>query len=278
MGADPHGLRGALYLRHARFRTPREEKKKDMTPAEQPNFCVLIPAYREQGRIGQVVEKARRYTPHVIVVDDGSDDRTAEEAEKAGAIILRHPVNRGKGAALRTGFDVVARQNVEFVITLDGDGQHDPEDIPAFVAAFQQQRHPVVVGNRMDHCEPMPRVRRWTNRFMSWLLSRRMGQRVPDTQSGFRLYRADILPYVSTESDRFAAESEVLLNMAARGLSIGSVPIRVIYRDEQSKIRPLRDTVRFFRMLHRHSRKSRARVLPSACAGGPPEKTPGQPS
>jgi hypothetical protein len=100
----------------------------------------------------------------------------------------------------------------------------------------------------------MPINRLLTNRFMSWLLSRKMGQRVPDTQCGYRLMRLNALPETPTASQRFAAESEVLLDLSSRGVKIGSVPIQVIYRDEKSKIRPFRDTIRFFRMLREYDR------------------------
>ena len=110
----------------------------------------------------------------------------------------------------------------------------------------------------MNDPETMPLVRRLTNRFMSWLLSRRIGQNVPDTQSGYRLYRCDVIPSGPCNSDRFAAESEILLYFGEKKIRIGAVPIKVIYRDEKSKINPLRDTVRFFEMLRSYDRKKGA--------------------
>ncbi|MCE9615148.1 MAG: glycosyltransferase family 2 protein [Lentisphaerae bacterium] len=227
-------------------------------------FLVLIPAYREEGRIGRVVAAIAPHAP-VLVVDDGSPDGTAEEARRAGAVVIRHTVNQGKGAALQTGLRHAAEQGVDFVVTMDGDGQHDPADLPGFLRARQDEHADVIVGSRMGDPRGMPFVRRMTNRFMSWLLSREMGQRVPDTQSGYRLYARSTWPHLRTEQSGFAAESAVLLNLAAQGLTIGSVPIRVIYGDEKSKIRPGRDTVRFFRMLRDHRRQVRdgARGLPS---------------
>ena len=218
-----------------------------------------MPAYREARRIGETVAGIRRYCANVIVVDDGSDDDTAQAAREAGADVLVHEVNRGKGAALETGFGRAREQGYGFVITMDGDGQHDPADIPAFLEAFDRDGTPVLVGNRMSDPRAMPLVRRLTNRFMSRLLSRKMGQRVPDTQSGFRLYSAKVLPFLETGSTRFAAESEVLLGLADAGFRIGAVPMRIIYRDEKSKIRPVRDTIRFFGMLRRYDRERAAR-------------------
>ena len=187
-----------------------------------------------------------------MVVDDGSPDGTAREAERAGAVVLKHPVNKGKGVALATAFQYATEHDFECVITMDGDGQHDPADIPAFLEAYGKFSWPVILGNRMCDTRHMPPVRRWTNRFMSWLLSRQMAQTIPDTQCGYRLYKCSILPGRGVDAERFAAESEILMVLAESGATMGSIPIRVIYRDEKSKIRPMRDTWRFFQMLVRH--------------------------
>jgi glycosyltransferase involved in cell wall biosynthesis len=220
--------------------------------------CALIPAYKEAGRIGPVVARVLTFLPDVVVVDDGSDDATAEEAKAAGAVVCRHEVNRGKGAALATGMAYAKSKGFAWVITLDADGQHDPADIPKFVEAYVRTGIPVLVGNRMGNTAAMPRVRLLTNRFMSNLLSREMGQFVPDTQCGYRFYRIDVLPFLATQSDRFAAESESLLHVAARGLAIGAVPISVIYLEgRESNIRPFHDTVRFFSMLMNYRRAHR---------------------
>lgn len=216
------------------------------------SICVVIPAYMEQNRIGSVVKNVMRYCPSVVVVDDGSSDSTAAEAEKAGAIVLKHPSNLGKGMALHTGFQYAKKQGFKWILTMDADGQHDPEDIPLFIRASEKEDCPLVIGNRMDRPHAMPLVRRLTNKFMSWLLSRQMGVLVPDTQVGFRLYRTDIIPDRVPISPRFAAESEILLRIAETTRQIVSVPIKVIYRDEKSKIRPVRDTIRFFSMLIRY--------------------------
>lgn len=220
--------------------------------------CALIPAFREAGRIGPVVRRVLDFLPDVVVVDDGSGDATADEAREAGAVVLKHEVNQGKGAALTTGLTYAKSRGFAWVVTLDADGQHDPADIPKFVEAYVRTGIPVLVGNRMGETAAMPRVRRWTNTFMSSLLSREMGQFVPDTQCGYRLYRIDVLPFLVTQSTRFAAESESLLHVAARGLGIAAVPISVIYIEgRESHIRPVRDTVRFFSMLMDYRRTRR---------------------
>lgn len=217
-----------------------------------PRFCVVIPAYREEKHIAVVVEEVRAYAPDVVVVDDGSPDSTTQEAEKAGALVLSHVRNQGKGAALRTGIRHAADNGYDLVITMDADGQHAPSDIPAFLAAHARTHCPVLVGNRMEDTKTMPWVRRQTNLFMSGLLSRAMGQYVPDTQCGFRLFHRDVFPLLVRDgSNRYDAESEVLLRLSLEGRKIGAVSIQTIYGAEQSKIHPLADTIRFFRMLCR---------------------------
>ena len=143
------------------------------------------------------------------------------------------------------------------MITMDADGQHDPAELPRFVEAYLRTGIPVLVGNRMGSAESMPLVRRLTNEFMSWMLSRVMGQYVPDTQCGYRLFRCDVIPFVSAQSERFAAESEILLHVAARGIRIGSVRIATIYADERSKVNPITDTFRFFGMLLRYRKEAK---------------------
>lgn len=217
------------------------------------SYCVILPGYCEEGRIGLVVKKTLKHCDSVIVIDDGSPDKTAEEAKNAGAFVIRHSINMGKGRALKTGCEYAVSNNHDFLITLDADGQHDPDEIPAFVKEYRNSGCPVLIGNRMGQAEVMPFVRRITNRFMSWLLSRRIGQRIPDTQCGYRLYAKRVFPhYLRFKSDGYAAESEVLLLLASTGIKIGSVPIKAIYGDEKSKIRPLRDALKFFAMLRKY--------------------------
>ncbi len=217
--------------------------------------CALIPAYNEGQRIGAVVRDVAAVCPNVVVVDDGSPDDTADVARAAGATVLVHEVNKGKGAGLNTGFQHAREKGYEFVVTLDGDGQHAAGDIPAFIEAYAETGVPVIIGNRMADTATMPLIRRWTNRFMSWLLTRKMGQHVPDTQNGFRLYRTDVIPEMRVGTQGFSAESEILLELGARGVKMGTVPIQVIYGDEKSKIHPFRDTICFFNMLKAYDRR-----------------------
>jgi len=233
-------------------------ERAEYRPRDEQRCCVIVPGYNEAARIGGVIARIRAHVPDVVVVDDGSKDATSDEAAKAGAEVVRHGVNRGKGVALNTGFEYARKNGFDYVITMDADGQHDAADIPKFVEAYVRTGIPVLVGNRMGTTGKMPFVRRCTNRYMSWLLSREMKQFVPDTQCGYRLYRCDVIPYVSAQSERFAAESETLLHVAERGIRIDAVPISTIYEDGRaSRINPFKDTLRFFSMLRRYRKRRR---------------------
>jgi len=241
--------------------TNRDTGKPNATAQarSRARWCVIVPAYHEEKCIGRVIREIHEHCPDVVVVDDGSTDNTLLVAEQAGAIVIRHETNMGKGIALNSGFSYAQQNGFDFVIVMDADGQHAPGEIPRFVEAYVRTGIPVLIGNRMADVHSMPLVRRCTNRFMSWLLSREMGQYVPDTQCGFRLYRSDVIPFVSTESVGYAAESEILLHIAERGIRIDNVPISTIYGDEQSSVHPVRDTWRFFNMLRRYRRARKAK-------------------
>ncbi len=225
--------------------------------AESVRTCVVIPAFNEEERVGEVVRGVRGWAERILVVDDGSEDATADRAREAGAEIVVHPKNRGKGAALMTGFERARELGCEWVIVMDADGQHDPSDIPALLERQKLTGADVVIGTRMGNPTGMPLIRRWTNRFTSAVISWLIGQRVPDSQSGFRLYRTAILDGIRLTTSNYDAESEILIQLARRGARIESAPIRSIYGDQQSRIRPGRDTVRFFRLVGRYRKADR---------------------
>ena len=155
-------------------------------------IIALIPGFNVAGQIGPLIRQIRAYVPEVVVVDDGSTDATGEEAKQAGATVLRHPKNLGKGKALKSGFHYVLKQRGDGCLILDGDGQHSPEDIPTFLRAASGGAD-VILGNRMERTEQMPLIRRWTNRFMSYLISRLLSEKIPDSQCGFRFIRSEVL-------------------------------------------------------------------------------------
>jgi glycosyltransferase involved in cell wall biosynthesis len=223
-----------------------------MGGADRTNVAALIPAYLEAAHIEAVANRTRAQLDHVMVVDDGSADETAAEARKAGVEVIRHERNQGKGAAIKTGLRELLARGFRFVLILDGDGQHLPEEIPAFLAEANRCGAAFVVGSRMSDTKKMPWVRKMTNRFMSAQISRLCGQRVPDSQCGFRMMRNDVIPHMFCESNNYEYETEMLLIASREGFRIASVPVSTIYGGEQSKIHPLRDTVRFFQLISRY--------------------------
>jgi glycosyltransferase involved in cell wall biosynthesis len=216
-------------------------------------LIALIPAYNEAERIGDVVKLARPHVDEVVVVDDGSVDDTIGVAERAGARVLRHQQNRGKGASIATALDYFRRSAAEMAIFLDADGQHDPTEIGKFVEAAEKGGVDVVVGTRMSDARKMPLVRLWTNRFTSWVTSELSGQRVPDSQCGYRLVRRTVLKDLKLTTARFETETEMLIQAGRAGHKIGCVPICTIYQAERaSRIHPWRDTVRFFKLVGKY--------------------------
>ena len=208
--------------------------------------CALIPAFNEAPYIANVVERARQHVTEVVVIDDGSADGTAEAARAAGAKCLRSPRNRGKASALRTGISFARDHNFTYVITLDGDGQHLPEDIPALLRVAEQTGADLVLGARSFDRTLMPRSRYFSNIVGSRLASLLVGCEIRDSQSGFRLFRLNKLDRANLRSRCYELEMEILIKMARSGCTIAHAPIRMVYDDGQarSKMKPVRDTVR----------------------------------
>lgn len=218
------------------------------------NVCLLIPAYNEARAIGQVLSEACQVMESVIVVDDGSQDATPQIAEDSGATVIKHQVNSGKGAALRTGFQYVLDHGYDAVITMDSDGQHAVDDIPGFLEAFKDRGSGIIIGSRMSDISTMPSLRRFTNRTSSFIGSLLVRQKLSDSQSGFRLISADVLRAVELETSGYEMESEILIKASRAGFRISSVPIKTIYGEETSKIAPVADTCKFLRLLFRSLR------------------------
>ncbi len=210
----------------------------------------------EGERVAPVVRGAQSYLP-VLVVDDGSTDETAAFARDAGADVFLQRPNQGKGAALLAGFAIALKQGCQAVITLDADGQHDPAEIPAFIAAFQAQHADLVIGQR-DFSQ-MPPVRRFANTMGAALFSRALGQPVPDNQSGFRLISRRMMESLMEAKERgFEFELEMIVACAQEGFILTWVPIRTIYGDEKSHINPLRHLAKFLQITMKTSRLMRA--------------------
>ena len=212
----------------------------------------VIPAKDAAATVGGVVRGLLAVLPglEIIVVDDGSADATGAAAGEAGARVLRHEVNQGKGAALQTGFDAAVAAGADAVLALDADGQHDPRFAPGLLAALE--RADLVVGSRNADRTGMPWLRKATNDVTSWWVSKLAGQRIEDSQSGYRAIAAPVLRAIRPESKRFDYESEFLVAASRGGFKIGSAPIPTLYNAPGSHIHPVRDTIRFVRFVLRH--------------------------
>ena len=214
-------------------------------------ICVIIPTFNEAKTIADIIKQVCLQGLDVIVVDDGSTDSTFQEARDNSAIVLKNEKNEGKGASLVKGFNYAVTHNYDAAITIDGDGQHDTADIAYFIRAAETSDSGVLIGNRMHKPKDMPITRFLTNKFMSWIISHIVKQKIPDSQCGFRLIKKEVLEKIKFETNNYDAESELLLKAARLGFKIGAVPIDTIYRGEKSRINPFVDALRFIRLMFR---------------------------
>ena len=214
------------------------------------NVCAVIPFYNEAKTINEVIERTLHFVDYVIAVDDGSNDGSTEAIEKSERVILlTNPVNTGKGFALNTGFRESIKNNFEITVTLDADLQHNPELVPALIDGINS--YDIIIGNRLNNLKSMPLQRIVSNKLTSILLSLKTGQKLHDTQSGFRAYRTKILPDILPLSSGFEAESEILINASRKNCSIGFVPIPTIYGNEKSKMKSFQAIIGFIKVLLR---------------------------
>ena len=220
---------------------------------DRSRIAAVIPAYQEEKHVGEVAQRTRAQLENVLVVDDGSTDATAERARSSGVDVVIHPQNRGKGESIKTGLRYWLERGSEYVVLLDADGQHLPEEISRFVdSAALESNAKIFIGSRMNDISGMPLVRRIVNRYMSGEISRVCGQQIPDTQCGFRMLHRDIIPEVLSGASRFEYETEMLIIASRKGHRVESVPITTVYSDEVSSINPVRDTLRFFKLMRRY--------------------------
>jgi glycosyltransferase involved in cell wall biosynthesis len=238
------------------YRSPPELNKSGRAERREagPAFnwetrCVaIIPCLNEELSIAALVAGVQHYLKTILVVDDGSSDQTAAVAAAAGAETLRNAQPRGKGATLRLGWAWALEHGFDWALSLDGDGQHSAADIPAFFQYAEHRPASLVVGNRMEQPGAMPALRLFVNRWLSRRLSNATGHFLPDSQCGFRLMNLHAWKALGgSKTEHFEIESEVLFSFASAGEVVGFVPVRALYNREQSKIHPLRDTVRWLR-------------------------------
>jgi glycosyltransferase involved in cell wall biosynthesis len=215
------------------------------------DLAAIIPAYNAGKHLAAVIDRVERYVPRnrIVVVDDGSKDDTCAVAERAGVVVEVHPQNRGKGAAIRSGIARAQTLGVPLAVLLDADGQHSPDEIPAFVARQKETGADVVVGNRLENPANMPWLRKATNYVTSAVVSLLAGRRVADSQNGYRLIRLDHFKKFPLTTSRYEIESEMIIRAGRAGGKFASVPIETIYAGEASFINPWVDTMRFLRMV-----------------------------
>lgn len=206
----------------------------------------IIPALRAERTVPRVIEESRKFLEPVVVIDDGSSDATGAVARAAGATVLRHEVNRGKGAALKTGFAWALSNGYDGVITLDADGQHLPSEIPKFLREREASGADLIIGGRSHLFHGMLPRRRNANRFSAWCIAKASGVPITDSQSGFRFYSAKLLRAMQFRTNGFDMESEVIVRAGRAGYSIVTIPIELGFVDglATSHYRPLKDTLR----------------------------------
>lgn len=214
--------------------------------------CALIAAFNEESTIGSVLAGARPFVQEIVVVDDGSLDRTAALAEEAGAQVLRHRENQGKGTAVRTGLAHILRGDFTHVLFMDGDLQHDPEDIPLLLGKAESGLGEFVVAERVFDRETMPRARYYANTIGSWVMRLLTATPIRDSQSGFRLIRADLLRPLRLTARRYEIEAEILVKLVRRGARIEPVAVESKYDGARSKMRPIRDVFRICMLTMRY--------------------------
>jgi glycosyltransferase involved in cell wall biosynthesis len=227
-------------------------------------IAAAIPAFQAGASVGDVVRRTREVLPEVLVVDDGSSDTTAEAARAAGADLVAHGANRGKGAALVTAFRTLFARGCDAVVTLDADGQHLPEEIPKLLGAGREGAD-LVLGTRDHLFAEMVAARRVANRLSSWAISWAAGQPLSDVQTGFRLYTRRLVDATGLPETRFDAESAVVVRACRRGFRVVAVPVRLGFADGRttSHYRPLVDSLRIARSVLR----ARLDAVPPATAG-----------
>jgi glycosyltransferase involved in cell wall biosynthesis len=222
------------------------------------NIAILIPAFNEGKYIKNVLSECLLYRLDLIIIDDGSTDNTIEIIEKfpkpAGPkiILIRHQLNKGKGEALKTGFNFAAKNNYSGVITMDADGQHKVSEIEDFIRMAENENPDIIVGSRFKNTKGMPFIRMATNFFTSWLISAIAGKKIDDVQSGFRYVSLRALKNINLETKNFDTEPEMLLKASWLNYIIKNIPVSTIYhKDFVSHVNPIKDTIKFFKLVFR---------------------------
>jgi len=223
---------------------------------EDMKYVILIPAYNAEKTLPQLLRQIGALTvlpDKVFVIDDGSGDRTVELAKNDNlTVVMSLPVNRGKGEALKQGFDLIRRQSdAEFILCMDADLQHPVASVSDFLKAAETSDSRFIIGRRERKSGLMPVHRILSNTITSWMISLLSGQKIPDSQCGFRLIHRKVIERMDLREEGFQLESEMIVRAARLGCRIGSVDIPTVYNGKSSNISNLKDTVRFIRWVMR---------------------------
>ncbi len=220
-------------------------------------IAILIPAYNEEKHIAKVIKKCLPFKLDIIIVNDGSTDKTLEKIKSIKGkqnkiILLSHKRNQGKGKSLQNGFNYALKHNYQGIITLDGDDQHEVKEINYFLKEIEKDDFDLVIGSRFQNSKDMPWTRLATNLSTSWVISKIIGKRVEDVQSGFRYLSKKAMENIKLGTNHFDTEPEMVLKAGLSNYKIKNIPIKTIYHQQnQSQINPFTDTVKFFRLIFR---------------------------
>jgi len=217
--------------------------------------CAVVPAYNEEASIASVIRRIKKTNIDIIVIDDGSRDKTPDNAEKEGIQLIRHVKNEGKGRAIRDGFRLALRKPYDYIITIDGDNQHNPDEIQMFIDAMLSNKVDLVAGNRMHYPKGMPASRVFVNKFFSKIVSNSCKQGIPDALCGYRIIKRSVLESITLESNRFEIVPEILIKASKKGFKTMFINIECIYGNEHSSIKPWRDGYMFFNLIMKESGK-----------------------
>ena len=215
--------------------------------------AVVIPAYNASQTLPDLIRRVSVHLPqkNIIVVDDGSRDQTSQAVEETEATLLHHPENRGKGEALKTGFQHAVGKGYDLVITLDSDLQHDPRFIEDFLSRVRLNNADLILGRRNINVKTMPLTRYLSNKLTSSVISILTGRSIKDSQSGYRLIKSKVLRSLKLRSRKYDLESEILLKAAKKRFKIGSIPVSTIYVHNRGFASPLANTLRFLLLVWR---------------------------
>ena len=219
-----------------------------ITSRSKNRIAAVIPFFNERGTINKIIQSTLQYVNSVVAIDDGSTDNSSENVTVLeNVILLKNDTNRGKGFTLRRGLVYAVENGFDEIVTIDADLQHNPDEIPLLCSKLNL--YPIVIGNRLNNLKDMPLQRRMSNKITSFLLSIKIGQKILDSQSGFRAYRADVIKNVNTTKNGYEAESEILIEASRKGYKIGFADVSTIYGNEISKMNPVTSTIGFIKLM-----------------------------